>query len=83
MATVAGGVDSGARARQRPGGFYRPGASQAASLERRANRNHDMGGKAVGDVQRGSGQWRMAERSRACARRPRVAGLGVAGVSRP
>jgi hypothetical protein len=42
-----------------------------------------MGGKAVGDVQRASGQWRMAVRPRACARRPRVAGLWVGGVSRP
>jgi hypothetical protein len=36
-----------------------------------------MGAKAVGDVRRGSGQWRMAVRPRACVLRPRVAGLGV------
>jgi hypothetical protein len=50
-----------------PGGFYRPGASQAASPERRDYRSHDMGAKAVGDVRWGSGQWRMAVRPRACA----------------
>jgi hypothetical protein len=63
--------------------FYRPGASQATPPERRAYRNHGMGAKAVGDVRRGSGQWRMVVRPRACARRPRVAVLGVGGVSRP
>jgi hypothetical protein len=36
-----------------------------------------MGAKAVGDVRWGSGQWRMAVHPRACALRPRVAGLGV------
>jgi hypothetical protein len=36
-----------------------------------------MGAKTVDDVQRGSGQWRMAVRPRACARRPRVTGLEV------
>jgi hypothetical protein len=36
-----------------------------------------MGAKAVDDVRRGSGQWRMAVRPRACARRPRVTGLEV------
>jgi hypothetical protein len=82
MVTAAGGVFSGAR-KEWPGrGFYRPGASQETSPERHAYRNHGMGGKAVGDVQRASGQWRMAVRPRACARRPRVAGLGVGGVSR-
>jgi hypothetical protein len=70
-------------AQGRDPGVYRPGASQAASPERRAYRNHGMGGKVVGDVQRGSGQWRMAVRPRACALRPHVAGLGVGGVSRP
>jgi hypothetical protein len=52
-------------------------------LERRAYRNCGMGAKAVGDVRRGSGQWRMAVRPRACARQPRVTGLGVGGMSRP
>jgi hypothetical protein len=42
-----------------------------------------MGAKAVGDVRWGSGQWRMAVRSLACARRPRVTGLGVGVVSLP
>jgi hypothetical protein len=50
---------------------------------RRAYKNRGMGTKAVGDMRRGSGQWRMAVRSRVCARRPRVTGLGVGGVSRP
>jgi hypothetical protein len=36
-----------------------------------------MGAKAVDDVRRGSGQWQMAVRPRACARRPRVTGLEV------
>jgi hypothetical protein len=40
-----------------------------------------MGAKAVDDVRRGSGQWRMAVRPRACARRPRVTDLGVGGSS--
>jgi hypothetical protein len=40
-----------------------------------------MGTKAVDDVRRGSGQWRMAVRPRACAWRPRVTGLGVGGSS--
>jgi predicted kinase len=82
MAMEAGGVFSGMR-KEETRGVYRPGASQAASPERRAYRNHGMGGKVVGDVQRGSGQWRMAVRPRACALRPHVAGLGVGGVSRP
>jgi hypothetical protein len=42
-----------------------------------------MGAKEVGDVRRGSGQWRMAVRPRACVRRSRVTRLGVGGVSRP
>jgi hypothetical protein len=42
-----------------------------------------MGAKAVGDVRWGSGQWWMAVRPCACALRPRVADLGVGGVSRP
>jgi hypothetical protein len=42
-----------------------------------------MGPKAVGDVRRGSDQWRMAVHPRACELRPRVAVLGVGGVSRP
>jgi hypothetical protein len=50
---------------------------------RRAYRNHGMGAKAVGDVRRGSGHWRMAVPPRACARRPRVTSLGIGGVSRP
>jgi hypothetical protein len=41
-----------------------------------------MGAKAVDDVRRGSGQWRMVVRPRACARPPRVTGLGVGGSSR-
>jgi hypothetical protein len=52
------------------------------SPKRRAYRNRDMGAKAVDDMRRGSGQWRMAVRPRACARRPRVTGLGVGGSSR-
>jgi hypothetical protein len=47
------------------------------SPDRRAYRNRGMGAKAVDDVRRGSGQWRMAVRPRACARRPRVTGLEV------
>jgi hypothetical protein len=80
--TTTGSVDSGARKAETRGG-YRPGASQAASPERRANKNHGMGGKVVGDVRQSFGQWRMAVHPRACARRPRVAGLGVGGVSCP
>jgi hypothetical protein len=64
-------------------GFYRPGESQEISPKRRAYMNHGMGAKAVGNVRRCSGQWQMAVRPRACARRPRVADLGVGGVSRP
>jgi hypothetical protein len=76
LTTTAGGVFAGAR-KELPGrGFYRPGASQVTSPERRAYRNHGMGAKAVGDVRWGSGQWWMAVR-------PRVAGLRVGGVSRP
>jgi hypothetical protein len=67
MATAADGAFSGARKEETQGGFYRPGASQAASPERRDYRSHDMGAKAVGDVRWGSGQWRMAVRPRACA----------------
>jgi hypothetical protein len=52
------------------------------SPERRAYRNRGMGAKAVGDMRRGSGQWRMAVRPRACAQRPRVTGLVVVGMSR-
>jgi hypothetical protein len=36
-----------------------------------------MSAKAVDDVQRGSGQWRMVVRPRVCARRPRATGLEV------
>jgi hypothetical protein len=82
VAMAAGGVVSGA-CKAETGGVYRPMVSQAASPEHRAYRNHGMGGKAVGDVRRGSGQWWMALLPRACAQRPRVAGLGVGGVSRP
>jgi hypothetical protein len=49
----------------------------------RAYRNRGMGAKVVGDVRRGSGQWRMAVRPRACVRRPHAIDLGVGGVSRP
>jgi hypothetical protein len=66
MATTTGGVFSGAR-KEETQGVSRTGASQAASPERRAYRNHGMGAKAVGDVRRGSGQWRMAVRACVCA----------------
>jgi hypothetical protein len=66
------------RARERTGrSFYRPRASQATSPKHHAYRNRDMGAKAVDDVRRGSGQWRMAVRPCACARQPRVTGLEV------
>jgi hypothetical protein len=49
------------RARERTRrSFYRPGASQATLPEHRAYKNRGMGAKAVDDVRRGSGQWRMA-----------------------
>jgi hypothetical protein len=51
------------RARERTGrSFYRPGASQATSLEHRAYRNRGMGAKAVDDVRGApaSGGWRCA-----------------------
>jgi hypothetical protein len=53
------------------------------SPEHRAYRNRGMGAEAVDNMRWDSGQWQMAVRPRACARRPRVTGLGVGGVSRP